>query len=149
MIKRIKASENFYIDEFVSREFYNKWGSRSIHWIRPELINILQFIRNRYGVPMIINNWATGGNFEQSGLRYPTAAIGAGDSLHKFGCAADPKFKDQEPEFYNEVRNDIIINWESIFKKLGLTTIEENTKTWLHLDVRHIPDQYKIFIIYP
>lgn len=148
-MERIKITENFYIDEFVRPDFYKKWGARSIHWIRPEVITIAQFLRDRYKIPMVINNWATGGSRKNSCLRYPIADIGAGDSLHKFGGAADPTFIGQDPTFYDAIRLDIIQNWHSIFAPLGLTTIEQNTKTWLHYDVRYIPDQTKINIVYP
>lgn len=148
-MQRIKITNNFYIDEFVRKDFYEKWGIRSIHWIRPEVIRIDQFIRERYGIPIIINNWATGGDRQNSGLRYPIADIGAGDSFHKFGCATDKKFVGQNPAFYDEVREDIIKNWHSLFKPLGLTTIEANTYTWLHTDCRYIPDQENIYIVYP
>ena len=147
--QRVRISKNFFLDEYVTPSFYNKWGSKGIWWIRPELITIDQSIRDRFDVPMIINNWARGGGRTQSGLRYPEAEIGAGDSLHKFGCASDTKFSGVSEDFYDAVREDIQKNFIELYKPLGLTTIEADTKTWLHKDTRNIPYQKKINIIHP
>lgn len=148
-MKRIKISDHFYLDEYITPEFYKKWGEKSIWWIRPEVIIIDEFLRNRFNKVMILNNWATGGDRKMCGLRYPEATIGTGDSLHKFGCASDKLFVGVNTSFYDEVREDIIKNWEKLYKPLGLTTIEANTSTWLHTDIRHIINQKKINIVYP
>lgn len=147
-MERIKVSEHLYLDQYVTPAFYKKWGAKCVWWIRPELIAIDEFIWGRFGIEMIINNWGMGGSRVQSGLRYPVASTGAGDSLHKFGIASDNLFKGKPASFYNEVRQDIIKNWETLYKPLGLTTIEANV-TWLHKDCRNIPDQKTINIVYP
>ena len=149
MLKRIEISKNFFLDEYVTREFYEKFGEKCIWWIRPEVIRIDQFLRDRFHVSMIINNWWNGGERQQSGLRYPVSGVGAGDSLHKFGCASDKVFVDKGPEWYSEVRRDIVKNFKELYQPLGLTTIEANTETWLHTDCRHILDQKQINIVYP
>jgi hypothetical protein len=149
MLNRIEISKNFFLDEYVTREFYDKWGEKCIHWIRPEVIHIDQFLRDRFHVKMIINDWWIGGERQQSGLRYPESKIGAGDSLHKFGCASDKIFVDMGPEWYAEVRRDIINHFMDLYQPIGLTTFEANTETWLHTDCRHIPDQKRINIVYP
>lgn len=147
--KRIQISMNFYLDEYVTKEFYEKWGEKALWWIRPELIAIDQFLRMRFNVPMIINNWWSGGQRSQSGLRYPQATAGAGDSMHKFGLASDSQFRGKSPAFYEEVRDDIVRNFETLYKPLGLTTIEAGTLTWLHKDCRNIKVDDKPFIVYP
>ncbi|MBN2814829.1 MAG: hypothetical protein JXQ80_12180 [Bacteroidales bacterium] len=149
MADRIQISKNFFLDEYVTRAFYRKWGERCIYWIRPEVIRIDQFLRDRFHIRIIINDWWHGGTREQSGLRYPYSNVGAGDSLHKFGCASDKVFFEKDPEFYAEVRRDIVRHFDAIYKPLGLTTIEAGTETWLHTDIRHIPDQKQINIVYP
>ena len=146
MLQRIKISEHFYLDEYVTPEMYKKWYNKAIWWIRPEIIAVDEFIRERFGVPMIINDWYLGGIRYQSGLRYPLTNVGAGDSLHKFGVASDNLFQDKKPAFYEEVRQDIIKNFE-LSQPLGLTTIEADTATWLHKDCRHVPHQTGVNIV--
>ena len=158
-MQRVKLNEYFYIDEYISPEMYQKWGSTSIWWIRPELIAVDLFIRKRHGVPMIMNNWAIGGANKSSGFRYPVALIGAGDSFHKFGVASDntwwlgdplPQKEEYKRQYAmsEKVRNDIKENWKELYKPLGLTTIEANTPH-LHKDCRHILNQTQLFIVYP
>jgi hypothetical protein len=146
---RIQISKYFFLDEYLKPAMIQKWGAKGIWWIRPELIAIDEFIRERFGLPMVINNWILGGNYDDSGLRYPHTTEGTGDSMHKFGIASDTKFIDKPASFYDEVRKDIIDNWKTLYKPLGLTTIEANTPSWLHKDCRNIPNQKTINIVYP
>jgi hypothetical protein len=146
MSKRLKISDHFYLDEYITPDMYIKWGDKAIWWIRPELVRIDEFLRTRFNIPMVINDWWVGGDRTQSGLRYPQATIGAGDSMHKFGVASDTQFVGKPNSFYDEVRQDIIDNFD-VYKELGLTTIEANTPTWLHKDCRNIPNQTKINIV--
>jgi hypothetical protein len=147
LTKRFPVSKNFFLDEYVNQEFYTKWGETCIWWIRPELIRVDQFIRDRFNTPIHINTWATGGSRKDSGLRYPTTTVGAGDSMHKFGCASDLVFEGKPNSFYDEVREDIKKNWKNMYKPLGLTTIEADTQGWLHKDVRNILNQTELFIV--
>ncbi len=149
MTQRIKISEHFFLDEYVTPEMYKKWGAKAINWIRPEVLAVDEYLRNRFGVPMVINNWFVGGDRTQSGLRYPSASVGAGDSLHKFGVASDKQFEGKPSTFYDEVRQDIIRHFAELYRPLGLTTIEADTHTWLHTDCRNILNQMEINIVHP
>jgi hypothetical protein len=149
MNQRIKISDHFYLDEYVTPEFYTRWGAKCINWIRPEVISVDEFLHSRFGKAMTINNWAIGGQRTQSGLRYPSTTVGAGDSLHKFGVASDKQFEGANSAFYEEVRQDIIKHWKELYLPLGLTTIEAATPTWLHTDCRHILNPSIINIVHP
>lgn len=92
------------------------------------LLVLLDLFRERYG-PAVVNNWANGGKFDQSGFR--TEKIGAKLSQHRYGRAADMKFSHVSPE---EIRLDIKHN---LFVPEQLTCVEEDTETWLHIDVRN------------
>jgi len=74
-----------------------------------------------------------GGTFINSGFRSPLCDVGAHFSQHKFGRAADLKLDGITPE---EVRRDIIANFNLYREKTAITTIEAQTPTWLHVDVR-------------
>jgi len=129
-MRRIKVTDNFYLDEFVHPEIYKEFGERSRLFIRPELFKIAQAVRNQFG-PVMINTWYSGGDFEESGLRLPNTKTGAKYSMHKFGCAID-----LHPYAHPFViRAYVEKNYKEIFKPLGLTRMEAETKTWVHLDV--------------
>lgn len=139
-MKRIKVSNNFYLDEFINPVTYNKFGVKSQRYIRPELIKIAQCIRSYSGLSCEINNWATGGAYEESGLRDFTTSTGAKYSAHKFGAAIDIKIGNLDS---HEMAKIIIENYEDIFKPLGVTRIENpdftkgKYRSWLHIDVLH------------
>lgn len=147
---RILLADNFYLDELVSPEIYNIFGAASQWFVKPELINLLQFLRDQFGV-IIVNNWSQQGKvtaqifleadektrnsyFAYSGVRPHLCRYGAEFSIHKYGGAADPKFLDSTPD---QVRRDIICNYHKKYKPKGLTAIELGTKTWVHIDTRN------------
>ena len=136
-MKRIKVSDNFCLDEFINPTTYNKFGAKSQRYIRPELIRIAQTLREFTGLPITINNWATGGAYKESGLRDFNTSTGAGYSAHKFGAGMDLKIGKLTS---HEMAQIIIDNWD-IFKELGLTRIENpdftkgKNRDWLHIDV--------------
>lgn len=137
-MKRIKVSDNFYLDEFINPTTYNKFGYKSQRYIRPELIKIAQTIRAFTGKSCTINNWATGGAYKESGLRDFNTGTGASYSAHKFGAGFDIKIDGMSSV---QMAHIIIDNYEDIFKPLGVTRIEDPEFTrgkhrdWLHVDV--------------
>lgn len=66
MIYRCKY---FGIKELVSPIVYNKWGEQAWMFFKESTLKGLDFIRESYGQPIIINNWSTGGTLRQCGLR--------------------------------------------------------------------------------
>lgn len=129
------VSKNFILQEFVPESVWNKYSTNSTWFIDPRIIRIAQFLRDRYGLPATINNWHRGGEYNESGYRLPTTKTGASLSQHKFGRAIDIKFLDKSNSFYDEIREDIKKHEEE-FRKVGVTAVEEGTKSWIHLDCR-------------
>ena len=111
-MRRIKVSDNFYLDEFVNPTTYNKFGYKSQRYIRPELIKIAQCLRSFTGLPCTINNWASGGAYKESGLRDFHTTTGASYSAHKFGAAIDIKIGDLTSVQMAQI---IIDNYEDVF----------------------------------
>lgn len=60
---------NFGIKELVSPVVYNTWGEKAWMFFDENLLKELDLIRESWGSPIIINNWAKGGNLRQCGLR--------------------------------------------------------------------------------
>ena len=57
----------FGIKELVSPIVYEKWGEKAWMFFREDTLRGLDYIRESYGSPIIINNWS--GNLKQCGLR--------------------------------------------------------------------------------
>jgi hypothetical protein len=128
------TSKHFIIQELVPKEIYDYLGADKSYWlIEPRLWTLIDFFRDYFGVAVTINDWHTGGRFNESGFRLSNSKTGAALSQHKFGRAADLKFKGLDN--YEEIRQVVIDNWPK-FKEAGLTTIEAGTETWLHVDIR-------------
>lgn len=125
--------KHFVIQEFVSPEIYKLRGGKSIELIDSRIVMIAEKLREYFGVPITINNWHTGGQYKESGLRDFDTTTGAKFSQHKFGRAIDCKFQGLEPKY---IRKKIIEN-QGEFIKVGITCIEADTPTWVHIDCRY------------
>lgn len=126
-------SKHFIIQELVPKEIYEYRGDKSIELIDKRLWTLIDFFRDYFAVPITINNWDSGGKFNESGFRLSNSKTGAALSQHKFGRAADLKFEGLTN--YDGIRDVVIQHWDK-FKEAGLTTIEAGTETWLHVDIR-------------
>jgi len=131
----LKVSANFNLKEFIDPYTYGKFGDSSIWFIDPRIVTLAQFIRERLGKPCVINNWSTGGQYQYSGFRPPQCTVGAKLSQHRFGRAIDLKCSGMSAD---EVREDIIKNFDVYKKSTALTTIEDGNyaPTWCHIDIR-------------
>jgi len=140
---RYKITDNFYLDEFIHPDYMRKFGQNALWFIDHRIVTIAQELRNDLNVPIIINNYETGGGYKSSGLRTLGSKVGAKYSQHKYGRAIDCKFIGLE---IREAYDFLLHNQDKYFN-IGLTTIEniEHTPTWLHLDCRLTGlTQYKI-----
>lgn len=121
--------EHFELQELVPRHVYQDRGMQGWELLDPLLLETIDVIRNQFG-PAIINNWATGGNREWSGLRTQESPYGSQYSQHRFGRAADMLFSNVT---VHEAREYIIANPD----RFPLITGIEKDVDWLHIDVRN------------
>jgi hypothetical protein len=148
-MERIRLTNNFFLDELVPPELYLQFGANARWFIRKEVIYLLQHLRSRHGA-IVVNDWSLHGErsaeeflslpkqeqkafFTESGFRLFNTGTGASFSMHKFGAAADAKFLQAKVE---DVRDEIKLHYPD-YRKIGMTAIEGNTKTWLHFDIRN------------
>lgn len=139
--------KHFSIKELVDKETYEKFGESAWMFFNPLFLQALDGLREYLGVPLIVNNWATGGNYQYSGLRSKSCEVGAEYSQHRFGNAADIKSKILDPRTMFE-RIMIAKDDERL---TNINAIEDInfTKTWVHIDGRNIPPSERIKIIKP
>ena len=134
----MKVAPNFDIREFVPKQIWERYGEKSVWFIRPQIINIAQFIRERYDKPVRLNSWHYAKDgvpvFNERGFRLPDTETGSKYSQHKQGNAGDLDVRGMTAD---EVREDILAN-KQVFMDLGLTTLEsgEYAPTWVHFDCR-------------
>lgn len=142
----MKITNNIYLEELVSKDIFTKFGEKSIWFIDPRLPILLQKIRDHFGKTIMINNWNSGGEFNNRGFRVPNSGVGGSLSQHIFGRAADFNIAGVTDL---EVDNELVKKFE-LFKPYGLTTIENASFTvgWTHCDMR-TTNQETILIVNP
>lgn len=134
-MKRIEATPNFFLDEFIDPSTYASRGEKSLSLMDHRIIVFAQWLRETLGKPITINNWATGGQYRESGLRTFNTNTGAKWSQHKYGRAIDIKCKDATP---NQIFAILKAHESYLIQSQICTTIEnlEFSKTWIHCDCR-------------
>lgn len=130
-----QAQANFDIRELVCPHTFNRWGSDSWMFLQVGLLEVIQVLRNEIlKVPMIVNTWASGGRFDERGLRCNMCDIVKSKSSvylspHCMGAAIDFHTNEIEPE---KIRNLIRKNW----KRYSSVPIRlERDVNWVHIDV--------------
>lgn len=63
------AKKYFGIKELVCPHVYEIWGDSAWQFLDDRMLENLAFIREGIGKPIIVNNWAKGGEYSQRGLR--------------------------------------------------------------------------------
>ena len=146
----MKVSKDFILHEFIDPDTFKIFGDSSIWFIDPRIIQIAQFIRDKFQKAITINDWHQGGKYHLSGFRPGDTMIGATFSQHRYGRAIDIKIESLPNNGANVLRNDIIENFQ-LYNNLGLTTIESGvfSQSWCHIDCRYIYNQKELFIVKP
>lgn len=135
-MKRVQLNEYFFLDEFIPPEIYSVRGSKSIALMDNRIIEGVTLLRKYANVPFTVNNWAVGGNRDESGLRLPNTRTGAKWSQHKYGRAVDivPRGMTVRQLFAILKAHE-----DEFVSKCLITTVEDVnvTLSWLHVDCRY------------
>lgn len=126
-MERIKCTTNFFQDEFCFPE-------GDFNLVDPKIVIVAQWIRDTIGKSVTINNYATGGQYKESGLRSLTTSTGAKKSAHKEGKAIDIKVAGMTAKDVY----DWCLNHQMELYSLGIREIEDQrwTASWVHLSTR-------------
>jgi hypothetical protein len=142
--------EYFSIKELVSPDVYELRGEKAWQLFDNRGLKMIDMLRKEFGV-CIINDWAWGGEFSESGLRTKDDFYYKMFSQHSFGRAFDMKFRNHSA---HEVRRMIKEQWESKFKKLfnaigiySITLEEGDSVTWVHIDIRNAKEGINSFFV--
>ena len=121
---RISVSDNFFLDEFLGAITYVNLKA---------LVAIAQFIREKSGLPVVINNWWAGGKFNWRGLRTADTTQGAPLSQHRRFAAIDINIGNMTGA---QMAAWVRANAAELYR-LGVRRIEHDslTPTLLHLDL--------------
>jgi hypothetical protein len=145
----MQLTKNISLQELVSKQTFDKWGPVSIQFIDQRIPPGAQLLRDilvdelekKFGkLSFVINDWVYGGQFNESCYRIPNTKTGGLESQHKFGRAIDfriyYKVDGVKKQIPSEMIRDIIKKRWPELKAVGWTTIEADTATWVHIDMR-------------
>jgi len=140
----LKISDHFTLEEYIPPEIFKLAGEKAVSFISERLILGNEKLRRTLGKSITINNWKSGGDFKNSGLRSWSCKEGAKFSDHKYGHATDLKV-DGMHSF--EVQKFLADHW--LEYNMFFTAIEKGTDGWTHVSDRYIPgwDKSKPFWI--
>ena len=160
----MRVSKYFDVRELVPPETWDRWGTRSIWFIRQDMLDSLDLlhvkVEEEYNlkpreVRIVVNNWhdkmGINYTYKYSGYRPPSAYIKDevlkknpnSESLHRQGNGFDVKCFVKTGNDWGQLTtmriHDIILKHQHDFLFEGLTTLEnaDKTPTWTHLDGRN------------
>lgn len=127
----------FGIKELVCPHVYEIWGESAWQFLDDRMLENLAFIREGIGKPIVVNNWAKGGEYSQRGLRCNTCILVVEKtdlrkvylSAHIQGKAVDFHVVGMTAE---EVRQWIIDHAGEMPHPCRL----ERDVSWIHMDTR-------------
>lgn len=128
-----EVNKYFNIKELVCPHCYNKFKDNSWQFISTELLSTLYVLRTIViNKPMVINTWATNGNYSQRGLRCNMCQLVKSKtsiymSAHSLGKAVDFHVPGMDAE---SVRNLIRNNVNKFEYPIRL----ERDTNWCHID---------------
>lgn len=129
--------KHFTIKELVSPVVYNSWGESAWMFFDEEVLKDLDTIREHWGKPIIINNWAKGGNLKQCGLRSNMDDLVKNKkSLYLSAHCMGKAFDVHDTKGSNKALFNLIYNLIEQKKTKTIKRLENfnNTPTWVHCD---------------
>lgn len=127
----------FGIKELVSNLVYAKFGEMSWQFLDKDVLEDIDTIRATFGSEIIINNWAVGGQYKESGLRSNMDSILKNKkalylSAHVLGCGYDLKAKNGKNKELHALVCKLVK--EKKLKKIRRVENFVSTPTWVHVD---------------
>ncbi len=127
-------SRYFDVRELVCRHVWGRFGNGSWDFFDTDLLKALLWLRLLVGRPVYVNNWVSGGVYDERGLRCNMCGTVRGKgwcymSMHIFGKAVDCTVDGMDAW---SVRSLIMENADSLPCGIRL----EDGVNWVHLDVR-------------
>ncbi len=129
----MQISEHFSLSEIIHPDILKTVGNRSINFINPNLIIVLEQLRKIVDGPVTINGTWQGQEYTNSGLRSTKHPLNgkANYSAHYYGNAADCKFDGSN---VLQLFEHILSNQDDFPLIYRMENID-HTPTWLHVEV--------------
>ena len=135
----------FDLREIVSKQVYQRYDEQAWMFFDPRLMEVVIWLRNGMGIPLVCNNWKNGGKLDERGFRanldYTIAsktkkgelycpAHGRGQGIDLSSGKADAK----------TIRQWIRQNISTCPYPIRLED-DKSAPTWVHIDVCNVTDK--------
>lgn len=141
-----KVNRFFGIKELVCKHVYDRFGEGSWQFLDERLLETLYTIRLYLDKPIIVNNWAKGGAYDERGLRCNVCPlVREKTSLEKVYISAHLQGKAVDFHVPGMTSEEV----RSFIKEIRLQLpypirIERDTDGWVHIDMRNDNPSEKI-----
>lgn len=133
-----KVTKYFTLPELVSRDVYKKYSDFAWRVFDTRLLDVIVWLREGLGIPLVCNNWATGGQLQQRGYRENTCQIVSDKtkakqiylSPHPLGKGVDLSSGQMSAK---DIRRWIRANIDSCPWPIRLEN-DKSAPTWVHID---------------
>jgi len=128
---------HFKLYELVDKETYETYGEDAWNLFHPDALLMLDDLRDFFNVPVTVNNWHSGGQFQFRGYRPPSYMPGiTPGSMHRVGKAFDFDVKDHSA---SAARKMIIVASKEGNPLVERVTRMEEGVNWVHADIARLP----------
>lgn len=136
---------NFRLEELIPKETFEYFGHSAWQLFPPDSLEMLDDLRDFFGVPITCNDWLQGGKLQFRGYRPMWCNVGAKGSMHRQGRAFD---LDVEGYTAEQARQNILEHKDSpLLKRIQRM---ESSVGWLHIDTKPlIAPQERIHLFNP
>ena len=126
--------------EIVDRATYDRFGIASFNLFNPDALQALDDLREFFDVPVVVNNWKTGGPFQWRGFRNPRCPQYRAGSQHSLGNAFDLDIQG----FTAEQARSRIIECKDHLLLHKIMRLEGGVN-WVHFDLLHVVNRIYVF----
>jgi len=133
----IYKCRHFILQEIVCQHIYNAFGDQAWSFFDDRILHTLDYLRDIWNKPIYVNNWDTGGKFDERGYRCIKCSI-VQDAIKHDVLYASAHTRAQAVDFTVEGMNVIQVRQWLIGNPSLLPypiRLEKNAPTWNHLDV--------------
>lgn len=146
MNEELKSFQKYFdLREVVSKQVYDRYGQQAWQFFDSRLLAVVVWLREGMKIPLVCNNWANGGKFDERGFRAnldPSVATKTKKgqlycSAHNRGQGIDLSSGKASA---NEMRAWIRKNINSCPYPIRLEN-DKSAPTWCHIDVCNVTDK--------
>ena len=129
----------FDLREVVSKQVYERYGQQAWQFFDTRLLAVVVWLRKSMGIPLVCNNWASGGKFDERGFRSNLDPL-VSEKTKKGSLYCSSHSRGQGIDLSSgraaapTIRHWIRLHKEELPYPIRLES-DKSAPTWVHIDV--------------